>query len=67
MDYSIVNINYCNIDSWTCKIGNQINILTLKKHDSVIIIKCRHFEYRITRLDFDLGAKINGNKKREEF
>jgi hypothetical protein len=21
------------------------------KHDSVIIIKCRHFEFRITRLD----------------
>jgi hypothetical protein len=40
-----------------------MNILTLKKHDPVIIIKCRHFEYWITRLDFDLGDKINGNKK----
>jgi hypothetical protein len=28
-----------------------------EKEKSVIVIKCRHFEYRVTRLGFDLDDK----------
>jgi hypothetical protein len=35
--------------------NNQEQVMKQEKTKPIIIAECRHFDFRVTRLDFDLG------------